>query len=144
MAYNVLADNPRIDFSICTPYLLVHILHVATAHSLQALQRVEQRVPLEAARATAAGHTLLHIVSFQDSDQNTPLHYLAGARAINEDAIQLLREVPEGEMVWREVKNWYGDTPEEIWEQNCRVRTRKDNWYGGTTHKVAKMPMLRV
>ncbi|KAJ5784465.1 uncharacterized protein N7503_009677 [Penicillium pulvis] len=199
MAYSVLADNPRIDFSICTPYLLVHILHVATAHSLQALQRVEESVPLEAAGATAAGHTLLHIacmssmiqthaskahasihnlrwkpkesslaqcevaflaqlellryllssgfkpyVAFQDSDQNTPLHYLAGARAINEDAIQLLRGLPEGEMVWREVKNWYGYTAEEIWEQNRRVRTRKDNWYGETTHKVAKMPKLHM
>lgn len=200
MAYNVLANDPRIDFSICTPYLLIHILHVATAHSLQALQRVEQSIPLEAAGATAAGHTLLHIagmssmiqnhasktresihnlrckpkgslsieqcelefpaqmellgyllssgfepcVVFQDSDLNTPLHYLAGARVINEHAITLLRGLSDGEMVWRELKNWYGYTAEEIWEQNRRVRTQRDNWFGGTTQKVAKMPKLRM
>ncbi|KAJ5642214.1 hypothetical protein N7490_006214 [Penicillium lividum] len=196
MAYEVLANDPRIDFIIRTPYLLVNILHVATAYSLQALQRVEQSIPLEAAGATAAGHTLLHIacmssmiqhhasktresihnlrckakgsssiqqcelefpaqmemlgyllssgfepyIGFQDSDLNTPLHYLAGARVINENAITLLRGLSDGERVWREVKNWYGYTAEEIWEQNRRIRTQKDDWYGGTTRKVAKIP----
>ncbi|KAJ5934857.1 hypothetical protein N7466_004404 [Penicillium verhagenii] len=201
-AYEALANDPRIDFTIRTPYLLVHILHVATAHSLQALQRVERSVPLEYAGATAAGHTLLHIaymssmiqhhasktresiynlrckhkgpssvhlcelefpaqmdllryllskgfepyLAFQDSDLNTPMHYLAGARVINKDAIVLLRGLSDGESerIWREVKNWYGYTAEEIWEQNRRVRTQKDSWYGGTTHKVAKMPGLRI
>ena len=83
-------------------------------------------------------------MAFQDSDLNTPLHYLAGARVINEDAIILLRGLSDGEMAWRQLKNWYGYTAEKIWEQNRRVRTRKDDWYGGTKHKVAKMPKLRM
>ncbi|KAJ5537606.1 hypothetical protein N7494_007085 [Penicillium frequentans] len=63
MAYNVLANDLHIDFSIRTPYLLVNILHVATAPSLKALQCVEQGIPLAAAGTAAAGHTLLHITS---------------------------------------------------------------------------------
>ncbi|KAJ5168257.1 uncharacterized protein N7482_003851 [Penicillium canariense] len=81
-------------------------------------------------------------VAAQDTDLNTPLHYLAGARVINENAIILLREQSDGETAWREVQNWYRYTAEEIWEQNHRVRMRKDKWFGGTTHKVAKMPTL--
>ena len=61
MAYNVLANDVHIDFSIRTPYLLVNMLCVATAPSLKALQCVEQGIPLAAAGTAAAGHTLLHI-----------------------------------------------------------------------------------
>lgn len=60
-AYNVLAEDPRLDFDLRTPYMCVHVLHIAAAHSLQALQRVERDVPLERAGRTAYGHNLLHI-----------------------------------------------------------------------------------
>lgn len=83
-------------------------------------------------------------VTAYDSDINTPLHYLAGARVINEEAIQLLRAQPEGEVAWREIHNWYGYTAEEIWEQAHGIRVRKDPWYGGTTRKVATLPKIRL
>lgn len=212
-AYNVLAEDPRLDFDLRTPYMCVHVLHIAAAHSLQALQRVERDVPLERAGRTAYGHNLLHIaclplaiqryaskaresiknlglrrprvrnekgfwssqgeetlsvsaceaefpaqlellryllasgtqeVTAYDSDINTPLHYLAGARVINEEAIELLRAQPEGEVAWREMHNWYGYTAEEIWEQAHRIRVRKDPWYGGTTREVTTLPKIRL
>ncbi|KAJ5548042.1 hypothetical protein N7513_005276 [Penicillium frequentans] len=208
-AYEILARHPRIDFNVRTPYLLIHILHVAAGHSLYALQRVERDIPLATAGATAYGHTLLHIacmpleiqnlasktresirnircprqrqrngkgfftglpISFEqcesefpeqmeliqylldqglsvmayDSDLNTPLHYLAGARVVNEGAIALLRQQVGGEDAWCRWGNWYGYTAEEIWEQNLRIQVKKDIWYGGTTKKVVTMPKLRM
>lgn len=208
-AYNVLAEDPRLDFDVRTPYMSIHVLHAAAAHSLQALQRVERDVPLDRADRTAYGHNLLHIaclplavqrcaskaresiknlgfrrprvrnekgfwspqkeetlsvsiceaefpaqlellryllasgteeVTAYDSDLNTPLHYLAGARVINEEAIELLRAQPDGEVAWREMYNWYGYTAEEIWEQAHRVRVRKDPWYGAPTRRVVTLP----
>lgn len=208
-AYEILARHPRIDFTVRTSYLLVHILHVAAGHSLHVLQRVERDIPLATAGATAYGHTLLHIacmpleiqnlaskiresirniryphqrqqngkgfftglpISFEqcesefpeqmeliqyllneglsvmayDSDLNTPLHYLAGARVVNEGAIALLRQQVGGEDAWYRWGNWYGYTAEEIWEQNLRIQVRKDVWYGGTTKKVVTIPKLRM
>ncbi|KAL1961765.1 hypothetical protein VTN77DRAFT_1091 [Rasamsonia byssochlamydoides] len=196
-AYNLLAQDPRIDFSVRTPYMLVHILHIAAAYSLEALQRVEQDTPLESAGAMAYGHTLLHIACFPtlhqsyslkirqsihnsrfrrpryrtsegtrlvsaqgetpadytkdfesqtelvkyllesgtqsltafDSDLNTPLHYLAGARVVNVDLINFLRELPDGEHAWSEMPNWYGYTAKELFEDGERVRERKDPWF---------------
>ncbi|KAF7125605.1 hypothetical protein CNMCM5793_001844 [Aspergillus hiratsukae] len=212
-AYNVLAEDPLLDFDLRTPYMCIHVLHAAAAHSLQALQRVERDVPLDRAGRTAYGHNLLHIaclpwaiqryastaresiknlglrrprvrnengfwsaqgeeglsvstcgaefpaqlellryllasgtqeVTAYDSDINTPPHYLAGARVINEEAIELLRAQPEGEVAWKEMYNWYGYTAEEIWEQAHRVRVRKDPWYGAPTRKVATLPKIRL
>jgi hypothetical protein len=79
-----------------------------------------------------------------DSDLNTPLHYLAGAGVINEEAIGFLRTQPDGDIAWREMKNWYGYTAEEIYEQAHRTRVRKDPWYGGTARKVVTLPPLRM
>ncbi|KAL4888167.1 hypothetical protein BDV59DRAFT_189014 [Aspergillus ambiguus] len=210
-AYELLANDPRIDWNVRTPYMVVHILHIAAAHSLQVLKRIEQNISLECAGRTAYGHNLLHIaclplaiqrhaskaresirnlrpgwprvrndrgfwssldqetlslatceaefsaqlgllqyllasgtqqVTAYDSDLNTPLHYLAGARAINEEAIRLLRAQDEGQVAWSEMRNWYGYTAKEIWEQAHRVRGIKDSWYGGTTRKVATLPTI--
>ncbi|RAL02558.1 uncharacterized protein BO80DRAFT_26208 [Aspergillus ibericus CBS 121593] len=199
-AYDILAQDPRIDFDLRAPFMLVHILHIATTYSLAALRRVERDVPLSHADTTAYGHTLLHIaclpkliqrfahkvresvrsmrcpwdsapktkaqceadlspqleliqyllasgvqsVTAYDTDLNTPLHYLASARVINEEAIALLRAQPDGEVTWMEWRNWYGYTAEELWEQAHRKRAQKDSWYGGTTRRVATMPTLRL
>ncbi|PYI08860.1 hypothetical protein BO78DRAFT_395439 [Aspergillus sclerotiicarbonarius CBS 121057] len=199
-AYAILARDPRIDFDLRSPFMLVHILHIATAHSLAALQRVERIAPLSHADTTAYGHTLLHIaclptliqryaskvqesiramrchyssapttmaeceaelspqleliqylvasgtqsVAAYDTDLNTPLHYLASARVINEEAIEFLRAQPQGEVTWTEWRNWYGYTAEELWEQAHRKRVQIDSWYGGTTRRVATMPTLRL
>ncbi|PWY80787.1 hypothetical protein BO94DRAFT_150066 [Aspergillus sclerotioniger CBS 115572] len=199
-AYDILAQDPRIDLDLRSPFMLVHILHFATAYSLTALKRVERDVPLSHADTTAYGRTLLYIaclpklrqrfaskvresihalrchyssapetkveceaelgpqlkliqyllasgtqsVTAYDTDLNTPLHYLASARVINEEAIALLRAQPDGEVMWTEWRNWYGYTAEELYEKVHRKRKQKDSWYGGTTLRVAKMPKLRL
>lgn len=68
-----------------------------------------------------------------DSDLNTPLHYLEGARVPNYEAIELLRGLPDGEHAWSEMPNWYGFTAKELFEDAERVRARKDPWFKNNT-----------
>lgn len=54
-------------------------------------------------------------VKAQDSDGNTPLHYLAGTLNVSEITVGMVRGMEGGEGVWQDTKNCYGVTPREIW-----------------------------
>jgi hypothetical protein len=61
-AFELLSQQPRIDFNAITPIYKVHLLHFAVARlSLSLVQRVVECCPLENAPVTALGHTLLHV-----------------------------------------------------------------------------------
>ena len=56
-----------------------------------------------------------------DVHGNTALHYLASHRAVNREAVALLRGLPDGERVWMQARNRYGYTPGELLDAGKRA-----------------------
>ena len=52
---------------------------------------------------------------------NTALHYLASHRTLSSQAIDLLRNLPNGEHVWMQVKNRYGSTPNDLFVSGAKA-----------------------
>lgn len=54
-------------------------------------------------------------VRAQDVDGNTALHYLAGTLNVDEETVELVRQMEGGETVWQETTNYWGLTPKQLW-----------------------------
>jgi hypothetical protein len=52
---------------------------------------------------------------------NTPMHYLASARNVNESLTAWLRDHTQGDHCWMETKNVFGHTPRDLWIDNVTV-----------------------
>jgi hypothetical protein len=63
----------------------------------------------------------IDIVLNKDYLGNTPMHYLAAARTINETLIAWLRDYTQGDHCWLETKNGFGHTPPDLWVDNVTV-----------------------
>lgn len=57
----------------------------------------------------------------QDVHGNTALHYLAGARVVNEGLVRWLRGLEGWEEVWLGKRNYWGYTPLELYEDGRKV-----------------------
>lgn len=57
-------------------------------------------------------------IGITDCHGNTALHYLAGSWFLNESLISWMRTYPEGELVWNDVENMWGHTPQALWDDN--------------------------
>ena len=69
-------------------------------------------------------------ISAKDIHGNTPLHYLAGYRTVNQGLVSILRDHEGGQDVWNSAKNRWGHTPRDLWEdgRNCVEEHFKDFW----------------
>ncbi|KAF7182821.1 hypothetical protein CNMCM7691_002482 [Aspergillus felis] len=54
-------------------------------------------------------------VCAKDVDGNTALHYLAATLNVDEETVELVRQMDGGEAVWQEVTNYWGLTPRQLW-----------------------------
>jgi ankyrin repeat protein len=63
----------------------------------------------------------IEIVLIKDYLGNTPLHYLASARHVNDPLIAWFRDHTQGAYCWMETKNGYGYTPRDLWVDNVTV-----------------------
>ncbi|PKX88811.1 uncharacterized protein P174DRAFT_397788 [Aspergillus novofumigatus IBT 16806] len=54
-------------------------------------------------------------VRAKDVDGNTALHYLAGTLNVDEETVELVRQMEGGEAVWQEATNYWGLTPRQLW-----------------------------
>ncbi|ETS73401.1 hypothetical protein PFICI_15006 [Pestalotiopsis fici W106-1] len=70
-----------------------------------------------------------HEIAAQDVHGNTLLHYLAGQRAVNEKLINSLRKLPSVEITWKTCQNYWGFTPEFLWEDGKRALAEKEREY---------------
>ncbi|KAI4182812.1 MAG: hypothetical protein LQ348_004798 [Seirophora lacunosa] len=71
-------------------------------------------------------------VGSQDVHGNTALHYLASQRGVNRDLIAWLRTRNNGEMAWRQKKNQYGYTAEDLLESAeaaVEIQDRQPFWH---------------
>ena len=55
-------------------------------------------------------------INVSDTDGNSPMHYVAGHREVNEELLQMLRATDGGEDVWLSQKNMWGWTPRDLYE----------------------------
>jgi hypothetical protein len=63
----------------------------------------------------------INIVLDKDYLGNTPMHYLASARVVNDSLIAWLRDYKDGDQCWMEAKNEFGHTPRDLWVDNITV-----------------------
>jgi hypothetical protein len=63
----------------------------------------------------------IEIVLIKDYLGNTPLHYLASARHVNDPLIAWFRDHTQGVHCWMETKNESGNTPRDLWVDNVTV-----------------------
>jgi ankyrin repeat protein len=63
----------------------------------------------------------IEVILAKDYMGNTPMHYLASARIVNEHLIAWLRDHAQGAHCWTEVKNAFGHTPRDLWVDNVTV-----------------------
>ncbi|PPQ88790.1 hypothetical protein CVT25_010477 [Psilocybe cyanescens] len=61
----------------------------------------------------------------QDVYGNTPLHYLTSAMWVNEKLIKVLREKEGGDIVWKEIRNERGHSPEELFQDGLAVEVEQ-------------------
>ncbi|RHZ63006.1 hypothetical protein CDV55_105716 [Aspergillus turcosus] len=54
-------------------------------------------------------------VRAQDVDGNTALHYLASTLNVDEETVEMVRQMEGGEAVWQEATNYWGLTPSQLW-----------------------------
>jgi hypothetical protein len=57
----------------------------------------------------------IEIACTQDWLGNTPLHFLASGRLVNDNLIAWLRKHPEADDRWKNTKNEFGHRPKELW-----------------------------
>lgn len=76
-------------------------------------------------------------VDAMDVDGNSPLHYVAGHRVINEELLQMLRAVDGGEDVWMNQKNTWGWTPKDLYQdgKNAVAEPYKRFWGESVPHQ---------
>ena len=76
-------------------------------------------------------------VDAMDVDGNSPLHYVAGHRVINEELLQMLRDVDGGEDVWMNQKNTWGWTPKDLYQdgKNAVAEPYKPFWGESVPHQ---------
>lgn len=73
-AYETLLAHPGTDPNILTPLFELHVLHFATATlSTDLLKLVAETTPLSCVKASALGHTLLHVACLPLSDTHVQL-----------------------------------------------------------------------
>lgn len=70
-----------------------------------------------------------HAIAACDVHGNTLFHYLAGHRAVNEKLIEGLRKLPGGETTWKTSQNYWGFTPEFLWEDGKKALAEKEREY---------------
>jgi hypothetical protein len=63
----------------------------------------------------------IKIVLDKDYLGNTPMHYLASARVVNDSLIAWLREHTQGDYCWLKIKNEFGHTPRDLWVDNITL-----------------------
>lgn len=68
-------------------------------------------------------------IAARDVHGNTLLHYLAGHRSVNELLIENLRKLPGGETTWKTSQNYWGFTPEFLWEDGKKALAEKEREY---------------
>jgi hypothetical protein len=56
-------------------------------------------------------------VCAKDVDGNTALHYLASTLNVDEETVEMVRQMEGGEAVWQEATNYWGLTPRQLWEE---------------------------
>jgi ankyrin repeat protein len=54
-------------------------------------------------------------VRAKDVDGNTALHYLASTLNVDEETVEMVRQMEGGEAVWQEMTNYWGLTPRQLW-----------------------------
>ncbi|GFG23141.1 hypothetical protein IFM61606_03015 [Aspergillus udagawae] len=54
-------------------------------------------------------------VCAKDVDGNTALHYLASTLNVDEETVEMVRQMEGGEAVWQEATNFWGLTPRQLW-----------------------------
>lgn len=69
-------------------------------------------------------------INASDSDGNSPMHYAAAYREVNEDLLRMLRSMDGGEDVWLNQKNMCGWTPRDLYEdgRNAVAEPYKPFW----------------
>ncbi len=67
----------------------------------------------------------------KDVHGNTAMHYLAGAMVVNVALVKILTEGDEnGEQVWNGVKNRWGWTPKDLYEDGeCAVQEKHKSFW---------------
>lgn len=53
---------------------------------------------------------------------NTPLHYLVSGCFVNEGLVAWMRSQTEGEFAWQNAANFWGHTPQDLWDDNRFAR----------------------
>jgi hypothetical protein len=71
-------------------------------------------------------------IGLPDKHGNTMLHYLASTRAPNESLIDWLKLQETGASVWQEAVNFWGHTPQDLYEDghNARALAQRDSENG--------------
>lgn len=54
-------------------------------------------------------------VRAKDVDGNMALHYLASTLNVDEETVEMVRQMEGGEAVWQEATNYWGLTPRQLW-----------------------------
>ncbi|KAK6194098.1 hypothetical protein LQW54_011783 [Pestalotiopsis sp. IQ-011] len=78
-----------------------------------------------------------HAIPARDIYGNTLFHYLAGHRAVNEKLIEGLRNLPGSETTWKTSQNYWGFTPEFLWEDGKKELAEKEREYLSMTASAA-------